>query len=77
VPRKWEAPNNLVIADGVLRYPNAVLIDWHTFGMDHPELFAKDGIHIGAAGSKAYTALVVAQIGGLAGSPTDRPVDKP
>jgi lysophospholipase L1-like esterase len=62
VPRKWEAPNNQVIADGVARYPNAVLVDWHTFGVAHPELFAPDGIHIGAAGAKAYTALVLAQI---------------
>ena len=77
VPRKWETPNNQVIADGVTRYPNAVLIDWHTYGMDHPELFAKDGIHIGAAGAKAYTALVLAQINGLVGGPADRPVDAP
>ncbi|MBI5565856.1 MAG: hypothetical protein HY870_13250 [Chloroflexi bacterium] len=77
VPRKWEAPNNLVIAEGVARYSNAVLIDWHTYGMDHPELFAKDGIHIGAAGAKAYAALVLAQINGFVGGPADRPVDKP
>ena len=77
VPRKWETPNNQVIADGVTRYPNAVLIDWHAFGVDHPELFAKDGIHIGAAGAKAYTALVLAQINGFVGGPADRPVDTP
>ncbi len=75
-PRKWESPNNQVIAEGVARYPNAVLIDWHTFGLDHPELFAKDGIHIGAAGAKAYTALVMAQINAVVG-PADRPVDQP
>ena len=63
-PRKWEAANNQVMADGVLRYPNAVLIDWHTYGLAHPELFAKDGIHIGAAGARAYTALIAAQVGG-------------
>lgn len=76
VPRKWEAPNNQVIADGVARYPNTVLLDWHTFGVDHPELFAKDGIHIGAAGAKAYTALVMALLNAVVG-PTDRPVDQP
>ena len=76
-PRKWESPNNQVIAEGVARYPNAVLIDWHTFGMDHPDLFAKDGIHIGAAGAKAYTALVLAQLSGFIGGPADRPVDNP
>jgi hypothetical protein len=77
VPRKWETPNNQVIAEGVTRYPNAVLIDWHTYGVDHPELFAKDGIHIGAAGAKAYTALVLAQINGYTGGPADRLVDTP
>ena len=77
VPRKWEAPNNQVLADGVARYPNTVLVDWHTYGVDHPELFAKDGIHIGAAGAKAYTALVVAQLNGLLTDPVDRPTDNP
>ncbi len=76
-PRKWETSNNQVIAEGVTRYPNAVLIDWHTYGVDHPDLFAKDGIHIGAAGAKAYTALVVAQLNGFVGSPAERPADKP
>ena len=58
-PRLWEEPNNLIIADIVRRYPNAVLVDWHNFGLDHPEYFAKDGIHIGAAGARAYTLLVI------------------
>ena len=73
VPRKWELPNNQVIADGVLRYPNAVLIDWHTYGLDHPDLFATDGIHIGAAGARDYTALVAAQVAGFVGSSADTP----
>jgi hypothetical protein len=77
VPRKWETPNNQVLADGVARYPNTVLIDWHTFGVDHPELFAKDGIHIGAAGAKAYTALIVAQLNGLQSGSPDRPSNQP
>ncbi len=77
VPRKWEAANNQVLADGVARYPNTVLIDWHTYGTDHPELFARDGIHIGAAGAKAYTALIVAQLGGLPADPVDRPTNNP
>jgi hypothetical protein len=77
VPRKWEALNNQVIADGVMRYPNAVLVDWHTFGMAHPELFAPDGIHIGTAGAKAYTALVVAQLDGFVGDPAKGLPDQP
>jgi hypothetical protein len=77
VPRKWEAPNNQVLAEGVPRYPNAVLIDWHAYALDHPELFAQDGIHIGAAGARAYTALVAAQVNGFVGRPADIPNDEP
>lgn len=77
VPRKWEAPNNQVIAEGVLRYPNAVLIDWHAYGLAHPELFAKDGIHIGAAGARAYTALVAAQVDGFIGRAVSVHADEP
>jgi hypothetical protein len=61
-PRRWEEANNLIIADTVRRFPNAVLIDWRSIGLDHPEYFAKDGIHIGAAGARAYTLLIVGQL---------------
>jgi hypothetical protein len=61
-PRRWEEANNLIIADTVRRYPNAVLVDWRSVGLDHPEYFARDGIHIGAAGARAYTLLIVEQL---------------
>jgi hypothetical protein len=61
-PRRWESANNLVIADTVRRYSNAVLVDWRSVGLDHPEYFARDGIHIGAAGARAYTLLIVEQL---------------
>ena len=61
-PRRWEEPNNLIIADTVRRYPNAVLIDWRAVGSGHPEYFGPDGIHIGTVGSRAYTLLVVEQL---------------
>ena len=64
-PRRWEEPNNLIIADTVRRYPNAVLVDWRSVGLDHPEYFGKDGIHIGAAGARAYTLLIVQQLQSL------------
>jgi hypothetical protein len=66
-----------VMAEGMPRYPNAVLIDWHAYGLEHPELFAKDGIHIGAAGAKAYTALVAAQVDGFTSRPVNIPEDAP
>ncbi len=57
-PRQWEAANNQIIADTVRRYPNAVLADWRGATINHPEYFARDGIHIGAAGARVYTALI-------------------
>jgi hypothetical protein len=61
-PRRWEEANNLIIADTVRRYANAVLVDWRSVGLAHPEFFARDGIHIGAAGARAYTLLIVEQL---------------
>lgn len=59
VPRVWERTNNIVIAAGVQRYPNAVLLDWREASYTHPELFAKDGIHLQPAGARLYTSLLV------------------
>jgi hypothetical protein len=64
-PRRWEEPNNLIIADTVRRYSNAVLIDWRGATLDHPEYFGKDGIHIGLAGARAYTTFIAAQVQAL------------
>lgn len=80
-PRRWEEANNLIIADTVRRFPTAVLIDWRSAGLDHPEYFAKDGIHIGAVGAQAYTLLIVEQLkpwlsaSAVTGGTANRPPD--
>jgi hypothetical protein len=80
-PRRWEEANNLIIADTVRRYPNGVLIDWRSIGLAHPEYFAKDGIHIGTSGARAYTLLIVEQlkpwlkINLVSGNPVGRSAD--
>ncbi len=61
-PRGWEAANNLIIADTVRRYPNAVLVDWRSASMSHPEYFGRDGIHLGVVAARAYTRLIVEQL---------------
>jgi hypothetical protein len=61
-PRYWEETNNLIIADTVRRYPNAALIDWREASSKHPEYFGPDGIHIGTAGARAYTLLIVERL---------------
>jgi hypothetical protein len=45
----------------VPQYPNAVLIDWHTFGGSHPEFFYGDGIHLKPDGARAYATLIAQQ----------------
>jgi lysophospholipase L1-like esterase len=62
VPRPWEGPNNTALADGVKRYPNAVLVDWHTASANRPELFWSDGIHLNPEGAKVYADLIAASI---------------
>jgi len=58
VPRAWEEPNNEVIAEGVQRYPNAVLVDWHSASADRPEIFYNDGYHLRPRGQRLYADLI-------------------
>lgn len=62
VPRPWEQRNNEVLAEGVQRYPNAVLVDWHAASADHPEFFVEDGIHLQPEGQRVYADLIAAQL---------------
>ena len=62
VPRPWEEPNNQVIAEGVARYPNTVLVDWHSASADRPELFYKDGYHLRPEGQQIYADLISAHL---------------
>ena len=62
VPRTWEEPNNQVIAEGVERYPNTVLVDWHSASADRPELFYSDGYHLRPKGERIYADLISAHL---------------
>jgi peptidoglycan/LPS O-acetylase OafA/YrhL/lysophospholipase L1-like esterase len=61
VPRRWEQPDNDVLAANVPKWPNAVLIDWHAVGNAHPEWFYDDGFHLRPDGQRAYADLVAQQ----------------
>jgi lysophospholipase L1-like esterase len=53
-------PNNEVLADGVRRYPNkVVLVDWYTASYGHPEYFW-DGLHLTPQGARAYADTIAA-----------------
>jgi len=62
VPRDWEGPNNSVLAEGVTRYPNAVLVDWHAASVDRPDFFWDDGIHLRPEGAQYYAELIAASV---------------
>lgn len=62
VPRPWEQTSNDALGDAVHLHPNTVLVDWHRFGNDHPELFYDDGVHLRPAGIDQYVQLVTAAI---------------
>jgi hypothetical protein len=51
-------PNNAVLAEGVQRYPNTVLVDWHSASIDHPEFLGEDGTHLTLEGAQAYAGLI-------------------
>jgi len=62
VPRPWETPNNAMLAEGVGRWPNAVLLDWHKHGAAHPQLFGDDGTHMGPTGVAVFVELILAHL---------------
>lgn len=61
-------PNNAVLADGVQRYPNTVLVDWHSASIDHPEFLGEDGTHLTLEGAQAYAGLIGAYLEDTEGS---------
>jgi hypothetical protein len=77
VPRRWEDRNNTMLADAVLRYTNAVLVDWHRAGEDHPEFFWKDGHHLRPDGAKFYAALIADAVNSPATPPAHEPASVP
>jgi hypothetical protein len=64
VPRSWEGPNNTVLTQGVRRYQNTRLVDWHAASGGHPEYFQVDEYHLRADGAAAYAALIAAAVAG-------------
>jgi peptidoglycan/LPS O-acetylase OafA/YrhL len=58
VPRAWEQPNNEVLARGARRHPNAVLLDWYSASVYHPEFFVSDGVHLRTKGQRVYADLI-------------------
>jgi peptidoglycan/LPS O-acetylase OafA/YrhL len=58
VPRRWQDPNNAVLASVVPRYPNAILMDWGAEVRNNPDLVVADGVHPTGPGISKFTELV-------------------
>jgi peptidoglycan/LPS O-acetylase OafA/YrhL len=62
VARPWEGEVNTMLADGVQRWTNAVLVDWYTFSLGQPELFTGDGVHLQPDAGLLYAELVAREL---------------
>lgn len=65
VDQPWQDPNNQVLAEGVARYKNAVLVDWNALANANPGWFGSDGTHIPLSGPApaAIAAVIAKQLG--------------
>jgi len=63
VDRTWQDGNNTVLADGVARYPNTVLVDWNTVASQNTGWFYSTQTHlpINGPGAQALASLVAAK----------------
>ncbi|WP_071461516.1 acyltransferase family protein [Bacillus massilinigeriensis] len=59
VPRPWERKVNESIERMAAKHDHITLVDWHETGINHPEYFAPDGVHVGKKGAEALTDLIV------------------
>jgi hypothetical protein len=66
VPRSWEEGNNAMLAEGVDRFANAALIDWHAISDSESAFFWQDGLHLRPAGAKVYAELIGSYAASLA-----------
>lgn len=62
VDRTWQDSNNTVLAQGVARYPRAVLVNWYALAVQHPGWLYTTQTHlpIDGPGAQALAALVAA-----------------
>ncbi len=65
VPRRWQDPNNEVLAAVVPRYPNAILMDWRDAVRSNPDLVVADGVHPTGPGIRTLTDLIGQGLGTL------------
>lgn len=58
VPKPWESTVNQVLAQTADTHSNVEMVDWYSASSGHNEYFRADGVHLEAAGVKAYLSLL-------------------
>jgi hypothetical protein len=58
VPRSWMKPNNKIIAETVLDFPNVRFVDWASESKGQRKYFSPDGVHLTKSGGKAFADLI-------------------
>ncbi len=58
VPVAWEAIVNNQVLEGVNRWPQAELIDWHALSEEQPDWFCEDSVHPSYAGAAEYVKAI-------------------
>jgi peptidoglycan/LPS O-acetylase OafA/YrhL len=58
VPRSWEHEVNSTLARAASRYPNVLLVNWHSAIEHHQRLLWNDNIHPQPVGGKLYAKVV-------------------
>jgi hypothetical protein len=64
VDQPYQDSNNAVLANGVSRYPNTMLVDWASLAAANPQWFGSDGTHlaIDGPGTQQLAAMIASDI---------------
>ncbi|MGH9284440.1 MAG: hypothetical protein ACRD0M_02020, partial [Acidimicrobiales bacterium] len=63
VPKSWQDEVNDTVRDGVARYANARLADWHALVTESRAYVRGDRVHCTPLGAEGYAAAVLAATG--------------
>lgn len=58
VPRPWENEVNRILNQIAKKSVNTALIDWYSVGIQHPEYFTPDGVHLNPQGARVLASLI-------------------
>ena len=64
-PRRWERPNNVIIAQLSSEFPNVKVLDWNAIGRHHAEYFASDRVHLSGKGILVISS-EISRVSGIA-----------